>query len=50
MSGVALLIAGVLSLGFIPMGGRHIALASVTLIVVGAATLHAGALRTVVGP
>jgi hypothetical protein len=45
ISGLSLLIAGVLSLLFVPMWGRHIALASVALIIVGAATLAAGTRR-----
>ncbi len=35
ISGLAALIAGVLSLSFIPMYGRHVALGSVALITVG---------------
>jgi hypothetical protein len=45
ISGVILLIAGVLSLSFIPMWGRQMALASVALFVVGAITLAAGTRR-----
>ena len=41
ISGLALLIAGVLSLLLIPVWGGHIWLASVALIIVGAATLSA---------
>jgi hypothetical protein len=42
ISGLVILIAGVLSLLLIPMWGRHIGLVSVALIIVGAATLAAG--------
>jgi hypothetical protein len=42
ISSLALLIAGALSLLLIPMWGRHIALASVALIIMGAATLAVG--------
>ena len=42
ISGLALLIVGVLSLLLIPAWGPHIALASVALIIVGAATLAVG--------
>jgi hypothetical protein len=45
ISGLALLIAGALSLLFIPMWGRHIALASVALIIVGAAIFAVGTRR-----
>ena len=41
ISGLALLIAGALSLLLLPTWGRHIWLASVVLIIVGAATLSA---------
>jgi hypothetical protein len=41
ITGLALLIAGGLSLLLIPGWGRHIGLASVALIIVGAATLSA---------
>jgi hypothetical protein len=42
ISGLALLLAGALSLLLIPAWGRPIALASVALIIVGAATLAVG--------
>jgi membrane protein implicated in regulation of membrane protease activity len=42
ISGLVLLIAGALALLLIPMWGRHIAFASVALIIVGAVTLAAG--------
>jgi hypothetical protein len=42
ISGLALLIAGVLSLMLIPMWGRQVGLASVALLIVGAAALFAG--------
>lgn len=45
ISGLALLIAGSLSLLLIPMWGRHIALASVALVITGAITLAAGMRR-----
>ncbi len=41
ISGLVLLIAGALALLLIPMWGRHIALASFALIIVGAITLAA---------
>ncbi len=41
ISGLGLLIAGVLSLLLVPMWGRHIGLWSVALIIVGAAALAA---------
>lgn len=44
-SGLALLIAGLLSSLFIPTWGRHIALASFALIIVGAAAFAAGTRR-----
>ena len=44
-SGLALLIAGVLSSLFIPTWGRHIALASIALIIVGEVALAAGTRR-----
>jgi hypothetical protein len=45
IGGLAFLIAGALSLLLIPMYGRHIALASAALIIVGTATLAAGTTR-----
>jgi hypothetical protein len=42
IGGLTLLIAGALSLLFIPGWGRHIAFASVALIIVGAAALAVG--------
>jgi hypothetical protein len=45
ISGLALLIAGVLSSFFIRTWGRHIAIASVALIIVGAVALASGTRR-----
>jgi Na+/H+-translocating membrane pyrophosphatase len=45
ISGLALLILGVFSSLFIPMWGRHIALASVALMIVGVTALAVGPRR-----
>jgi hypothetical protein len=49
ISGLALLVAGVLSSLLIPTWGRHIALASIALIIVWAVAVAAGARRRYYG-